>query len=105
MTRDRETLLPIFPLENVVLFPTVSVPLFIFEPRYREMTQNALNGNRKIGMVAVVPNAELNMGGEPDVFDVGCEGVWLKPSRVELNCGAAYPAQELNGVGPNLDRF
>ncbi|MEE3326400.1 MAG: LON peptidase substrate-binding domain-containing protein [Myxococcota bacterium] len=74
MNSDQEISLPIFPLENVVLFPTVSVPLFIFEPRYRQMTQNALNGDRKIGMVTAIPKANLDMGGEPDVFDIGCEG-------------------------------
>ena len=71
---DEPDTIPIFPLQSVVLFPTQTVPLYIFEPRYREMTQSALNGDRKIGMVAAVPNADLNMGGEPDVFDVGCEG-------------------------------
>lgn len=74
MTGEQETSLPIFPLENVVLFPTVSVPLFIFEPRYRQMTQNALNGDRKIGMVTAIPDADLNMGGDPAVFEIGCEG-------------------------------
>ena len=74
MTSDREYSLPIFPLENVLLFPTVNLPLFIFEPRYRQMTQNALNGDRKIGMVTAIPDADLNMGGDPAVFEIGCEG-------------------------------
>ena len=30
-------IIPIFPLPNFVLFPGVTVPLHIFEPRYREM--------------------------------------------------------------------
>ena len=40
------TLLPIFPLASVVLFPNVQVPLYIFEPRYRQMTESALEPTR-----------------------------------------------------------
>ena len=71
---ERDVSIPIFPLESVVLFPTVSVPLYIFEPRYRQMTRDALEGDRRIGMVAAVPDPNLDMSGEPRVFDVGCEG-------------------------------
>src|SRR5689334_9282717 len=41
---------PLFPLPNVVLFPHVAVPLHIFEPRYRQMTADALAGERLIAM-------------------------------------------------------
>ena len=51
--------IPIFPLGNVVLFPGTHVPLHIFEPRYREMTQAAIQSNRRIGMVAVQLNSDL----------------------------------------------
>ena len=47
--------LPLFPLANVVLFPRVQTPLHIFEPRYRQLTEHALAGERRIGMVAVRP--------------------------------------------------
>ena len=45
------SIIPIFPLPNVVLFPSVFLPLHIFEPRYREMLSDALKGDRIIGMV------------------------------------------------------
>lgn len=70
---DPETI-PIFPLANVVLFPAINVPLFIFEPRYRQMTHAAMAGGRRIGMVAVRPGHEGALTGDPPVFDVGCEG-------------------------------
>jgi Lon protease-like protein len=41
---------PVFPLPNVVLFPGNAIPLHIFEPRYREMTRQALAGERLIAM-------------------------------------------------------
>ena len=66
--------LPLFPLSNVVLFPGVQTPLHIFEPRYRQMTEHALAGGRRIGMVAVRPEAVDAMPGDPPVFPVGCEG-------------------------------
>lgn len=41
---------PLFPLPNVVLFPHATLPLHIFEPRYRQMTADALDGERLIAM-------------------------------------------------------
>lgn len=66
--------IPIFPLENVVLFPRVQVPLHIFEPRYRQMTHEALAGDRRIGMVVVRPESTGDMQHHPPVFEVGCTG-------------------------------
>jgi len=66
--------IPIFPLDNVVLFPKVQVPLYIFEPRYRQMTAAALAGDGRIGMVVVQPEGRDVMGGDPPVFEIGCEG-------------------------------
>ena len=68
-------LLPIFPLPNVVLFPGVFLPLHIFEPRYREMVADALDGDRMIGMVLLRPGWERDYEGRPPVFPVGCTGV------------------------------
>jgi len=65
---------PIFPLDNVVLFPSVQVPLYIFEPRYRQMTAAALEEDLHIGMVAVQPQHLDAMSGDPPVFPVGCLG-------------------------------
>jgi hypothetical protein len=66
--------IPIFPLSTVVLYPTTSVPLYIFEPRYRAMVKDALEGDQRIGMVAVDPADALHMEGDPPVYPVGCEG-------------------------------
>jgi len=66
--------LALFPLADVVLLPEVSVPLYIFEPRYRQMTRDALDGSRQIGMVTVRPDAVAGMAGDPQVFDIGCVG-------------------------------
>jgi len=64
----------IFPLSSVVLFPRVRAPLYVFEPRYRDMTRDALDGDGRIGMVTVRPDDVARMEGDPEVFEVGCEG-------------------------------
>lgn len=66
--------LPLFPLSDVVLLPDSSVPLFIFEPRYRQMTRDALAGAQQIGMVTVRPDSVDAMAGDPPIFEVGCLG-------------------------------
>jgi len=67
--------IPIFPLPNVVMFPNVFLPLHIFEPRYREMVADALEGDRLIGMVLLRPGWEDSYDGRPPIFPIGCAGV------------------------------
>ena len=42
--------LPLFPLP-VVLFPGSTMPLHIFEPRYRSMVARCLEGDRRFGLI------------------------------------------------------
>lgn len=37
---------PVFPLPNVILFPGIDLPLYIFEPRYRLMLKNCSEGSK-----------------------------------------------------------
>jgi Lon protease-like protein len=67
--------IPIFPLEDVMLFPGMSVPLHVYEPRYKAMIADALKGNRIIGMVLLRPGYEKDYERSPSVFTVGCAGV------------------------------
>ena len=67
--------IPIFPLPNVVLFPNVFLPLHIFEPRYRDMVADALEGDRMIGMVLLRPGWEGSYDGRPPIYPIGCAGV------------------------------
>ncbi len=66
--------IPLFPLATVVLLPAVRVPLFIFEPRYRQMTRAALSDERLIGMCTVLPEGRVAMEGDPEIYPVGCLG-------------------------------
>lgn len=67
--------IPIFPLPDVMLFPNMTVPLHIFEPRYRAMVADALKGNRIIGMVLLRPGYEPDYERSPSIFPLGCAGV------------------------------
>jgi Lon protease-like protein len=77
------TLLPIFPLPTVVLFPGVLLPLHIFEPRYRAMVADALEDDRRIGMVLLQPGWEADYEGRPPVFAHGCSGVIVHAVRLD----------------------
>ena len=67
--------IPIFPLPDVMLFPNLSVPLHIFEPRYRAMVADALKGDRIIGMALLRPGYEADYDRRPSIFPIGCAGV------------------------------
>jgi Lon protease-like protein len=74
--------IPIFPLPNVVLFPSALLPLHIFEPRYRAMVADALDGERLIGMVMLRPGWEPNYDQAPSVYPVGCAGFITHADRL-----------------------
>jgi Lon protease-like protein len=64
----------IFPLSNVVLFPRISTPLHLFEPRYRQLAREVLEGDRRIGMTVVRPEFADDTSGAPPLYPVGCVG-------------------------------
>ena len=76
MSHQLETgmIIPVFPLPGTVFYPGTLLPLHIFEPRYREMTADALEGKRIIGMVLLKSNWEEGYFGKPQIFHTGCVG-------------------------------
>jgi Lon protease-like protein len=69
------TVIPLFPLPNVVLFPQMSMPLHVFEPRYRKMVADVLATHRTIGMALLRPGWERDYYGRPPIYLHGCAGV------------------------------
>lgn len=67
---DVPTTFPIFPLEAVVLLPGAIVPLHIFEPRYRQMVADALEGDRVIGMAMPLQGHPTDLEHAPPVHPV-----------------------------------
>jgi len=68
------TVLPIFPLSGAMLLPGAELPLFIFEPRYRAMVSDALEGKGMIGMVQPITAAADPTPDDAKLFSVGCAG-------------------------------
>tara|TARA_B100001540_G_scaffold316863_1_gene347889 strand:- start:656 stop:1303 length:648 start_codon:yes stop_codon:yes gene_type:complete len=63
--------IPVFPLSNFIIFPETTVPLNIFEPRYIQMIDDCMKGNRLIGIVQPKKTGDLK---KPDLYEVGCVG-------------------------------
>lgn len=64
----------LFPLPNLVLFPHVMQPLHVFEPRYRDLLEDALAGDRLITMAMLTPGWERNYEGRPTLYPMACLG-------------------------------
>jgi len=73
----------VFPLPNVVLFPGMFLPLHIFEPRYRQMTRAALEGERLIAMALLRPGGEKDGPGAPSYREVLGLGRIVEDARLE----------------------
>lgn len=66
-------LLPLFPL-GTVLFPGMPLPLQVFEPRYRELVNDLMQGQepRVFGVVAIREGHEVGVEAVRSLYDVGC---------------------------------
>ena len=60
----------IFPLSNFIFFPQTTVPLNVFEPRYIQMVDDAMKGDRIIGMVQPKKSNQTI----PILYNIGCAG-------------------------------
>ena len=67
---DLPDTIPVFPLSGVLLFPRWSLPLNIFEPRYLNMVDDAMSGNRIIGMIQSNNDDRV----APSLVSTGCAG-------------------------------
>lgn len=67
--------LPLFPLPQVALFPGALMPLHIFEPRYRAMIRDVIDGHKVLGIVQIVDSDVRDEHGNPKIARVGGVGV------------------------------
>jgi Lon protease-like protein len=73
----------LFPLPNLVLFPGVTQGLHIFEPRYRQMTADALAGDRLLATVLLQPGHEAEYEGQPPIYQMACLGKITESKQLE----------------------
>ena len=69
----------IFPLSNFIFFPQTTVPLNVFEPRYIQMVDDAMKGDRIIGMVQPKKSNQTI----PILYNVGCAGKIISFNETE----------------------
>ena len=62
---------PLFPLPGAILFPRSQIPLHIFEPRYREMVKDAIDGP---GRIAMIQPHRLDDDNRAPLYSAGCIG-------------------------------
>ena len=62
---------PLFPLPGAILFPRSQIPLHIFEPRYREMVRDVIDGPGRIAMIQPLRFDDDNAA---PLYGVGCVG-------------------------------
>jgi Lon protease-like protein len=65
--------LAVFPLPGALVLPRADLPLNIFEPRYLAMIDDALSGDRLIGMIQPV-DEDADLAGKPELTRIGCAG-------------------------------
>jgi Lon protease-like protein len=70
-TVDLPQVIPVFPLDGALLLPTGELPLQIFEPRYLNMVDDVMGGDRIIGMIQTLPGGDRE---RPRLAAVGCAG-------------------------------
>jgi len=58
----------VFPLSNFIIFPNTTVPLNIFEPRYLDMINDSMRGNKIIGLIQP-KNKSKDI---PELYSIGC---------------------------------
>lgn len=77
-------IIPIFPLEGVVMFPDTYLPLNIFEPRYLHMIDKAVSDNNRL--IGIIQPKKSNESYNKNAFySVGCAGKIIKFEETEDN--------------------
>jgi uncharacterized protein len=86
--------IPLFPL-NTVLFPGMTLPLHIFEPRYQEMIRRCLGADRTFGVCLIRSGTEV--GGPAQPYSIG--------TTCEIVAVDALDEGRMNLVAVGKDRF
>lgn len=74
LASDVPTVVPVFPLAEALLLPGGRMPLNIFEPRYLQLVDETMRGDRIIAMVQPALDGSKRDDDEPELCEVGCLG-------------------------------
>ena len=103
------SVIPLFPLPSTVFYPNTSLSLHIFEPRYRNMVEDALNGKGEIGIILLKPGWESDYQGTPEIMATGCVGKIERHSKLpegkyNILLSGLYRFRILNETGGKVYR-
>jgi uncharacterized protein len=73
---------PLFPLPNVFLFPGCVMPLHVFEPRYRQMVEDLLDGPGQVVMGTLEQDHAGEIFGAPPVRPIAGIGEICRHERL-----------------------
>jgi len=94
--------LPLFPLPQTVLFPGATLPLHVFEPRYRTMVRDVLAGQPAICVVQIADMNDVDEHGHPRIASVGGVGIVVDHSELP---GGRYNVLLLGHARVKLDEL
>jgi uncharacterized protein len=80
---DLTRVMPIFPLSNLWLFPGAILPLNIFEPRYRQMIEDCLDGPGRFVLGTIKAGFEDQADGPPPFHEIAGFGEIGRHDRQE----------------------
>lgn len=69
-SKNKKTIIPVFPLPEIVLFPGMNLPLHIFEEHYKQMVSDTVNGNKRFGIVLLVGKTCTQVGTVAEIIDI-----------------------------------
>ena len=95
------TKIPIFPLD-LVLYPNQKIPLRIFEPRYRQMLDNCMSGDRRFGICRIEQGAEKKGWDSPT--NIGTIAHVLKCEDLDLT-GTNYYIELIGKERFNIEKL
>jgi Lon protease-like protein len=77
-------MLPLFPL-GTVLFPGLPLPLHIFEPRYRQLVRDLLDGPQpgRFGVIAIRQGRETGVAGVSALYEIGCTATLRRVTKYD----------------------
>merc|ERR1712093_434563 len=74
---DIKKSLPILPLRDIVVFPSMVIPLFVGRDKSITALNEVMKGNKKIVLVTQ-KNSEVDDPKKNDLFSFGCESTILQ---------------------------
>lgn len=96
--------LPIFPLPRTVLMPGTTLPLHVFEPRYRALVTHCLAGDRVMGVATLRPGYEVDYDGSPAVYpEIGIGQIVAHQPFVDGRCNIVLRYEGCIALTDELD--